>query len=135
MGLQGLEQVRGRTLAPMARGGYPQNFGRLFGSKRPRLGGMPLPCRAQGPRPRRLPARRNRSPVGRALQQRLAQKLTLAPENLVARMEQLLSAPPREGFDALHALEAEVLALVATHMPEVDLASVHRRHLACRASR
>ncbi|MBI5719301.1 MAG: hypothetical protein HZC37_16660 [Burkholderiales bacterium] len=61
---------------------------------------------------------------------RLAQRLPLAPANLVPRIEQLLSAPPREGFDALHALEAEVLALVAAQMPEVDLAPVRRRHLA-----
>lgn len=65
---------------------------------------------------------------------RLAQKLTLAPENLVPTIEHLLSAPPREGFDALHALEAEVLALVAAHMPEVDLTAVRRRHLAYAAA-
>ena len=56
--------------------------------------------------------------------QRLADKLALAPARLAPRIEALLLAPPREAFDALHALEAEVLALVATHMPEVDLAPV-----------
>ena len=61
---------------------------------------------------------------------RLAHKLPIAPENLVPRIEHLLSAPPREGFDSLHALEAEVLALLTAHMPEVDLAPVRRRHLA-----
>ena len=62
--------------------------------------------------------------------QRLADKLTLAPERFAPRIEALLMAAPREGFDALHALEAEVLALVAAHMPEVDLAPVRRRHCA-----
>lgn len=65
---------------------------------------------------------------------RLAERLPLAPANLVPRVEHLLSAPPREGFDALHALEAEVLALVAAQMPDVDLAAVRRRHQAYAAA-
>ncbi len=58
---------------------------------------------------------------------RLADKLALAPPQLATRIETLLAAPPREAFDALHALESEVLALVAAQMPEVDLSAVRRR--------
>jgi hypothetical protein len=59
---------------------------------------------------------------------KLAAGRPLAPAQLVERIEALLAAPPREGFDALHALEAEVLAPVSRHMPEVDLDAVQRRH-------
>jgi hypothetical protein len=61
---------------------------------------------------------------------RLAEKLAIAPLGLADRIERLLCLPPREAFDALHALEAGVLALVAARMPQVDLAPVRRRHLA-----
>jgi len=63
---------------------------------------------------------------------RLADKLVIAPARLVERTEALLAAPPREAFDALHALEAEVLALVAEHMPDVDLEPAQRRQRAYR---
>lgn len=59
---------------------------------------------------------------------RLADKLPLAPADLAARIDALLQAPPRKAFDALHGLEAEVLALVEAHLPEVDTAPARRRH-------
>jgi hypothetical protein len=59
---------------------------------------------------------------------RLADKLELAPPRLAERIESLLAAPPRDAFAALHALEGEVLALVAVHLPEVDIASARNRH-------
>jgi hypothetical protein len=65
---------------------------------------------------------------------RLADKLPLAPPHLAARIEALLAAPPRAAFDALHALEGEVLALVAAQMPEVDLSAARRRHEAYRSA-
>jgi hypothetical protein len=52
---------------------------------------------------------------------RLAARLALAPPALAARIETLLSAPPAAAFDALHALEGEVLDLVAAARPEIDL--------------
>ncbi|MBL8342419.1 MAG: hypothetical protein JNL30_13200 [Rubrivivax sp.] len=65
--------------------------------------------------------------------QRLAEKLPLAPHDLARRLEQLLIAPPREAFEALHALEAEVLQLVETHLPGVDTAAARRRHAGYRS--
>ena len=65
---------------------------------------------------------------------RLADKLPLAPPQLAARIEALLAAPPRAAFDALHALEGEVHALVAAQMPEVDLSAARRRHEAYRSA-
>lgn len=58
---------------------------------------------------------------------RLASKLAIAPPALAERIEALLSAPPRAAFAALHALEGEVLDLVALHMPAVDLGGARRR--------
>jgi hypothetical protein len=58
---------------------------------------------------------------------RLADKLPLAPPRLAERIEALLAAPPREAFDALHALEGEVLALIARELPDVVLDAVHKR--------
>jgi hypothetical protein len=60
--------------------------------------------------------------------QRFGAKLTIAPARLAERIETLLDAPPREAFDALHAIEAEVLDLVARHMPEIDLKAARQRH-------
>lgn len=61
---------------------------------------------------------------------RLADKLPLAPPRLAERIEALLAAPPREAFDALHALEGEVLERVAQHMPDIDLEAVRQRRAA-----
>jgi hypothetical protein len=58
---------------------------------------------------------------------RLAAKLTIAPPALADRIEALLAAPARLAFDELHRLESEVLALVALHMPDVDLTAAHKR--------
>lgn len=59
--------------------------------------------------------------------QRVASKLAVAPPQLAERIDTLLSAPHREAFIALHALEGEVLGLVAQQMPDVDLAAVRKR--------
>jgi hypothetical protein len=63
---------------------------------------------------------------------RLADKLPLAPPRLAERIEALLAAPPREAFDALHALEGEVLALVAREWPDIALGTLHSRREAWR---
>ena len=47
--------------------------------------------------------------------------------DLVARVEALLETPLRASFAQLYQLEGEVLALVAAHAPEIDLARVQRR--------
>ncbi|WP_280154756.1 hypothetical protein [Piscinibacter sp. XHJ-5] len=59
--------------------------------------------------------------------QRLASRLEIAPPQLAGRIDTLLSAPHREAFGALHALEREVLDLVAEHMPDVELAAARTR--------
>jgi hypothetical protein len=59
--------------------------------------------------------------------QRLASKLEIAPPQLAERIETLLSAPHREAFIALHALEREVLDRVAERMPDVDLGAARKR--------
>lgn len=58
---------------------------------------------------------------------RFAEQLAITPPNLVQRVEALLSAPMPAAFSMLYALEGEVLALVATHAPHVDLSAPQRR--------
>ena len=58
---------------------------------------------------------------------RLAASLGLGPRDLAARVAALHEAPIHVGFTQLYALEGEVLALVAAHVPEVDLSRLHRR--------
>lgn len=58
---------------------------------------------------------------------KLAAALAVAPPRLADRIDALLVAPPREAFDALHALEGEVLALIAAELPDIDLAPLHQR--------
>jgi len=59
---------------------------------------------------------------------RLAARFEITPPRLADRIEALLEQSPRDAFGALHALEGEVLALVALHLPEVDLeAALNRR--------
>ena len=58
---------------------------------------------------------------------RFANGLALAPVDFAARVQQLLLAPPRAAFEQLHGLEDEVLALLATHVPAIDLTAVRRR--------
>ena len=60
----------------------------------------------------------------------LAAKLVRAPWALAVRMEALLCAPPAEAFAQLHGLEGEVLALVAQHLPDIDIAPVQARRAA-----
>ena len=58
---------------------------------------------------------------------RFATQLTLAPPNLVERIEALLVAPLPEAFTALHALDGEVLALLAEHAPQIDCSTALER--------
>jgi hypothetical protein len=58
---------------------------------------------------------------------RLAAKLQHAPPQLADRIDALLSAPMRDALIALHALEGEVLELVAQQLPVLDLAVVRVR--------
>jgi hypothetical protein len=58
---------------------------------------------------------------------RFANGLALVPADLAARVQQLLLAPPRAAFEQLHALEGELLALLAAHAPGTDLRAVERR--------
>jgi hypothetical protein len=57
----------------------------------------------------------------------LEAKLPIAPPALADRIEALLGAPPRDAFDALHRLEAEVLDRVAAHLPDVNLEAARKR--------
>lgn len=59
-----------------------------------------------------------------------AATLELAPPGLADRIESLLASPPQAAARALHALEGEVLALVASRFPALDLS----RHHAARAA-
>lgn len=54
---------------------------------------------------------------------RFAGQLALAPPNLADRVEALLEAPLSQAFELLYALDGEVLALVAAHAPQIDLAA------------
>jgi hypothetical protein len=58
---------------------------------------------------------------------RYATQLAIAPPNLVDRIEALLVAPLPEAFKALYALDGEVLALLATHAPQIDLSAARER--------
>jgi hypothetical protein len=58
---------------------------------------------------------------------RLAAALAIAPPRLAERIDALLQAPLPAAFDQLHALEGEVLALVAQHADGVDTAPAERR--------
>jgi len=62
--------------------------------------------------------------------QAFADSLAVAPPALAQRMDQALSADSATAFALLHALEAEVLQLVARHWPEMDLREVRQRHQA-----
>ena len=54
-----------------------------------------------------------------------AASLERCPPGLADRIESLLAAPPRAAAIALHALEGEVLDLLAPAFPALDLAPVH----------
>lgn len=53
--------------------------------------------------------------------------LDLAPPGLADRIEALLSAPPHAAAVALHALEGDVLSLVASRFPALDLSALQAR--------
>ncbi|MBK7061055.1 MAG: hypothetical protein IPH51_11305 [Rubrivivax sp.] len=57
----------------------------------------------------------------------LAGSFELAPPGLADRIESLLAAPPRAAAAALHALEGDVLLLLAQRFPELELDAVHQR--------
>lgn len=57
-------------------------------------------------------------------------KLAVRPPALAARLEAALNTPVAEGFGALHALEGEVLELVAARWPDLDLSAVRQRRSA-----
>lgn len=59
-----------------------------------------------------------------------ANSLPMAPPALAQRMQQALSADSATAFALLHALEAEVLQLVAQHWSDLDLREVQQRHQA-----
>lgn len=61
---------------------------------------------------------------------RLASQLAVAPPALAERIEALLLAPPRGAFMLLHALEGEVLDLVAEKLPDIDLEPLKKRRAA-----
>jgi hypothetical protein len=56
-----------------------------------------------------------------------AARLERSPPDLADRIEALLAAPPGPAAQALHALEGEVLVLLAQQFPTLDLAAVHTR--------
>ncbi len=58
---------------------------------------------------------------------KLAAALPLAPVGLANRIDALLSAPPREAFVTLHALEGELLALIGSELPDVDTRAATQR--------
>ncbi len=60
--------------------------------------------------------------------ERFAAKLTIAPQAFAQRIEQALHADITYGFQTLHALESEVLALVAARWPDLDLTAPRARH-------
>lgn len=61
---------------------------------------------------------------------RLAAGFAIAPPRLAERIDALLAAPAPAAFAELHALEGEVLDLVARHRPEVDVAAARQRRTA-----
>lgn len=58
---------------------------------------------------------------------RFAEQLALAPSQLADRVQALLEAPLAPAFDALFALEGEVLDLLAAHAPQIDLSAARDR--------
>jgi len=61
---------------------------------------------------------------------RFAAKLKRAPADLPGRIDALLRAETGAAFDALHALEGEVIELLVDEWPDLDLAPVHERRAA-----
>lgn len=61
---------------------------------------------------------------------RFVDALAIKPVAFTARLEAVLMTDPGPGFRALHALEAEVTALVTARWPDLDLSAVRQRHAA-----
>lgn len=61
---------------------------------------------------------------------KLAAGFAIAPPDFAPRLGALLDGPVHAGFAALHVLEGEVLALVAQHLPGVDVAAALERRAA-----
>jgi hypothetical protein len=65
---------------------------------------------------------------------RFVDGLSQAPEHFADRLEALLLAPPDEAFAQLHALEGDVLELVAQQWPGLELAPLRARREAFAAA-
>lgn len=61
---------------------------------------------------------------------KLTAGFAIAPPAFGPRLAALLEGPVTAGFSALHALEGEVLALVAQHLPGIDVAAALERRAA-----
>jgi predicted nucleotidyltransferase len=61
---------------------------------------------------------------------KLANGFALAPAQLAERIDAMLTGPVHAGFELLHALEGDVLALVKQHLPGVDVAAALERRKA-----
>jgi hypothetical protein len=61
---------------------------------------------------------------------KIAASFTLAPPQLAQRIAAILDGPVHAGFELLHALEGEVLALVVQQLPDVDVAKAQERRAA-----
>lgn len=61
---------------------------------------------------------------------RFAERMQLAPPGFAARLERVLHGDAKTAFAELHALEGEVIGLVGSRWPGLDLAAVRERHAA-----
>lgn len=61
---------------------------------------------------------------------RFVSKMAIAPPDFASRIEHALQADMAAAFAELHALEGEVIALVAQRWPDLDLGAVRERHAA-----
>lgn len=61
---------------------------------------------------------------------KLANSFTIAPPQLAQRIDAILGGPVVPGFELLHALEGDVLALVSEHLPDVDVKAALARRAA-----
>jgi hypothetical protein len=53
--------------------------------------------------------------------------LAVVPDRFAERLERMLVAPPVEAFEQLHALEGDVIDLVAAQWPQLDLQTLRTR--------
>ena len=59
----------------------------------------------------------------------LEASLAWAPRDLAARLAAVLTGPPKEGVEVLHAVWEETYDLVARHLPEIEQTAKARRWL------